>query len=219
MWERAEEWVHGKRSWWQSGKLYFDSFCHISSLKTSFCLLKLSIFDMKPARHNKNTLEGVFCIYTPWSCSGFIWCLFADWVPLAEGKAPTSSWEGWVRTCESIGWWCSVLLCFPARHSVHGSRATPHALPCSAVYICNVFNNDSIRKLQQYCQLFQVCVCRVFVCIPCAPGFCIAYKIFLHYHFEPGLLLSNQYWGEEEGRKKRKRLGTSTFAIHECSCH
>lgn len=32
-----------------------------------------------------------------------------------------------------------------------------HAFPCPDIYISNVFTDDNTRKLQQHCQLFQVC--------------------------------------------------------------
>lgn len=140
----------------------------------------------------------------------------------AAGRAPTSSWGGWVRISEYMIWWHIVLLWLSARHSVYGSCAMPHALPCSAVYIRYVFNNDNVRKLHQYCELFQVCMCSVSVCIPCAPGFWHCFRrIFFQYFSEPGLLLSNQYCGGERGRKKIgwNLLGTSIFATHEHFCH
>lgn len=127
------------------------------------------------------------------------------WIKSGSGCRQSSHQQlrGWVRISPYVRWWFVVVLWLSARHSVHGSCATPHALPCSAVHVCYVFNNDNTRNLHHYRELFQVCMCSVSMLLV----FDIALEVFNFgvVFFEPGLLLSNQYCGEEEWRERKER--------------
>lgn len=107
------------------------------------------------------------------------------------------------------------MLWLAARHSVHGSRAMPHALPCPAVYIHYVFGNDNVRKLHQHRELFQVSAAFLFASLV-APVLGIVLEAYLFIiFFNPGYCLLTDIG---EGSRE-KSLRTSIFAMHECFCH
>lgn len=180
--QRAGEWDHDKArlvSCWCSGKLWFDSvfICHSGSLKTSSCLSKPSKSVVKSERHKMSLLGG------------FVFAFLAAEQLLYHGAYLMSKsgcgcrqncpqqLQGWAIIPTSTTWQHSVLLWLAAWHLVHGPRAMPHAIPCAAVHICHVFNNDNPRKLHQHCDLFQVSAAFLFAS-PCDAGCWHSVKVF-----------------------------------------
>lgn len=175
---------------------------------------------MKPARHNKNTLEGVFCINTPWSWSGFIWCLFADyeWLWLQAKLPPAAEGDEW----GPLGpWYDDTVFCFVFQPDILSMAHVRCLTPFPALLFTSAMSLIMIisGSFTSIVNFFRYLFVGFLFASPVLLGFTLFISIFLQYLFEAGLLLSSQYWGKEEGRKKRASLGTSTFAMHECSCH
>lgn len=196
-------------------------FCHINSLKTSFCLLKLNIFDMKPVRPWRKVPLKEFSVFTLLG-AGLV--LYDPYLLITSGSGCRQSSRPQLRGVSKDLWVHDMMItvfCFAFQPDIlsmaHVRCLTPSPalLFTSAMSLIMILSGNftSIVNFFRY-----VCV-RFLFASSVLVGFTWFISIFLHYLFEPGLLLSKQYWGEEEGRKKIKRLGTSTFAMHECFCY
>lgn len=209
MWQRAGEWdceTVRLLFWWWSGKLWFDSafICHIGSLKTSSCLPKPSKSVVKSERLKMSLLGGFMFTF-----------LTAEQLLDHGAYLMSRSGCGCRQNCpQRLRGWAtsphpqhdndmttSVLLWLAAWHLVHGPRAMPHAFSCAAVHLCNVFNNDNLRKLHQHCDLFQVSTAFLFA-PPAVLGDDVLQKYFLLILIWTWLIASWPMLMREEERRK-----------------